>query len=300
MSIREAHTTVDPQATLKSQETAARPTERKLPLPSLLALAMAVFITSLTETLPAGLLPAMSADLRVSESATGQTVTIYAIGTALTAIPLTAATAGWRRKRLLLASVAGFAVANTVTALSAYLLRHDGGAFRRRRRRGSGLGAARRVRPPTGPGAPPGQGDRDCHGRYSGRPVLGVPAGTFLGKALSWQTAFLVMTVLTVGLLAWIGVAVPDHPGRRGGDRTPMLSALRVPGVAPVLFVTLVFVLAHTILYTFIATFLDALGMGGSTDLVLLVFGAASLLSIWVVAAHSHRRLRTLTLASSC
>lgn len=60
---------------------------RKLPLPALLALATAVFVTSLTETLPAGLLPAMSRDLGVGESATGQTVTVYAIGTALTAIP---------------------------------------------------------------------------------------------------------------------------------------------------------------------------------------------------------------------
>lgn len=92
--------------------------KRALPLSALLALATAVFITSLTETLPAGLLPAMSADLGVGESTMGQTVTVYAIGTALTAIPLTAATAGWRRKRLLLAAMAGFAVANTVTALS--------------------------------------------------------------------------------------------------------------------------------------------------------------------------------------
>ena len=85
----------------------ATPAERqKLPMPALLALATAVFITCLAETLPAGLLPAMSADLGVSESATGQSVTIYAIGTALTAIPLSAATAGWRRKRLLPAAMA--------------------------------------------------------------------------------------------------------------------------------------------------------------------------------------------------
>ncbi|MGO4421981.1 MFS transporter, partial [Streptomyces sp. MCAF7] len=94
-------------------------TTEKLPLPALLALATAVFITSLTETLPAGVLPAMGADLGVGESAMGQSVTIYAIGTALTAIPLSAATAGWRRKRLLLTAMAGFAVANTVTAASA-------------------------------------------------------------------------------------------------------------------------------------------------------------------------------------
>ncbi|MDX6362505.1 MAG: hypothetical protein QOC85_1512, partial [Streptomyces sp.] len=91
---------------------------RGLPLAALLALATAVFLTSLTETLPAGLLPAMSADLAVGQSAMGQSVTVYAVGTALTAIPLSAATAGWRRKRLLLTAMAGFAVANTVTAAS--------------------------------------------------------------------------------------------------------------------------------------------------------------------------------------
>ncbi|MGW0561537.1 MFS transporter [Streptomyces sp. NPDC003016] len=272
-------------------------THPKLPLPALLALATAVFITSLTETLPAGLLPAMSADLGVSESATGQTVTIYAVGTALTAIPLTAATARWRRKRLLLTAMAGFAAANTVTAVSTdYSLtmaaRFVAGVA-------AGLawallaGYARRMAPVHLQG-------RAIAIAMAGIPValaLGVPAGTFLGKALGWQVAFLVMTALTVALLAWITATVPDYPGQRQGGRTPILRTLRIPGVAPVLFVTLVFVLAHTILYTFIATFLDRLGMGDSTDLVLLVFGAASLASIWIVGAQINRRLRTLTIA---
>lgn len=128
---------------------------------------------------------------------------------------------------------------------------------------------------------------------------LGVPAGTFLGKAVNWQIAFLSMTVLTVGLLGWIAAAVPDQPGLRQGARPPMLRALRVPGVPPVLFVTLVFVLAHTVLYTFVATFLDGVGMGNSTDLVLLAFGAASLASIWIVGALINRHLRALTVAAA-
>ncbi|UFQ16998.1 MULTISPECIES: MFS transporter [Streptomyces] len=274
------------------------PQQKKLPLAGLLALATAVFITSLTETLPAGLLPAMSADLGVSESATGQTVTIYALGTALTAIPLTAATAGWRRKRLLLLAMAGFAAANTVTAVSGdYTLtmaaRFVAGVA-------AGLawallaGYARRMAPVHLQG-------RAIAIAMAGIPValsLGVPAGTYLGELLSWQAVFLVMTGLTVGLLAWIAALVPDYPGRPRGATPPMLRTLRVPGVSPVLFVTLVFVLAHTVLYTYIATYLTDLGMGGSTDAVLLVFGAASLLSIWAVGALIHRRLRVLTLAA--
>ncbi|MBB5935184.1 MFS transporter [Streptomyces zagrosensis] len=276
-----------------------QPQQPKLPLAALLALATAVFITSLTETLPAGVLPAMSGSLGVSESAMGQSVTIYAIGTALTAIPLSAATAGWRRKRLLLTAMAGFAAANTVTAFSSsYPLtmtaRFIAGVA-------AGLawallaGYARRMAP-----AP-------LRGKaiaivMTGIPLalsLGVPAGTFLGSALGWRVTFALMTVVAIALIGWIAVAVPDYPGSRTRDRAPVLRALAIPGVTPILFVTLVFVLAHTILYTYIATYLDRLGMGGSTDLVLLVFGAASLLSIWIVGVHISRRLRALTIAST-
>ncbi|GII32941.1 hypothetical protein [Planotetraspora mira] len=66
---------------------------------------------------------------------------------------------------------------------------------------------------------------------------LGVPAGTFLGQTLGWRMALLAMTALTVVLLLWIFAAVPDYPGQDRGERPKMLGALRVPGVAPVLFV---------------------------------------------------------------
>ncbi|MFF4183015.1 MFS transporter [Streptomyces sp. NPDC001691] len=306
MPISEKRNTVGPRVTdndqinqINQNEQTNQNDHQKLPWLTLLALATAVFITSLTETLPAGLLPAMSSDLRVSESATGQTVTIYAVGTALTAIPLTAATAAWRRKRLLLVSMAGFAAANTVTALSADY------ALTMVARFGAGVAAglawallagyARRLAPAHAQG-------KAIAIAMAGIPValsLGVPAGTFLGRAVTWQVAFLVMTGLTVALLGWIGAAVPDFPGGRRSGRTPMAAALKVPGVVPVLFVTLVFVLAHTILYTFIATFLGGLGMGGSTDRVLLVFGAASLVSIWAVGARINRRLRQLAIVSA-
>lgn len=70
----------------------------RLPLAGLLALATAGFITILTEAMPAGLLPQMSADLGVSEALVGQLVTVYALGSLLAAIPLTIATRGWRRR----------------------------------------------------------------------------------------------------------------------------------------------------------------------------------------------------------
>jgi predicted MFS family arabinose efflux permease len=274
-------------------------TSQKLPLGALTAMATASFITVLTEALPGGLLPAMSSDLRVSESAMGQAVTIYAIGSAVAAIPLSAATSGWRRKRLLLTTMAGFAIANTITAVSdQYLLtmvgRFIAGVC-------GGLvwammaGYARRMVPSS------------LHGKaiavaMAGTPLalaLGVPAGTLLGQALGWRIAFLTMTVIALVVLAWLHLTAPDFPGEHRQRRSRVAHTVRVPGVTPVLFVVLTVVLAHTILYTYIATFLDKFGMVDSTALVLFVFGTASVAAIWVVGSHIHRRLRRLTIAGT-
>ncbi|MER6301376.1 MFS transporter [Kitasatospora sp. NPDC001539] len=281
---------------------------RAFPLPSLLALATAVFVTALTENLPAGVLPGMSRALGVSESAAGQTVTVYAIGSAVTAIPLTAATAAWSRKRLLLTAMAGFAVANTVTALSAnYPLTL---AARFLAGVAAGLawallaGYARRLVPVESQG-------RAMAVAMAGVPValsVGVPVGTFLGRALAWRVPFLAMTALAVAVVGWIAALLPDQPppGRSpaadhgrpepdGGVR----AALHVPGVAPVLTVTVLFVLAHTILFTYVSPFLDRAGLGGAADSVLLVFGLASLVSVWLTGVHIHRRLRRLTIGGA-
>ncbi|MFD0406599.1 MFS transporter [Kitasatospora sp. NPDC127116] len=276
------------------------PVPRKpFPLSALLALATAVFVTGLTENLPAGVLPGMSEALGVGESAAGQTVTVYAIGSAVTAIPLSAATAGWGRKRLLLSAMAGFAVANTVTAVStSYPLTL---AARFLAGVAAGLawallaGYARRL-------VPVEQQGRAMAVAMAGVPValsLGVPVGTFLGQVLAWWVPFLAMTALAVGVIGWIAALLPDQPGQPAGERAPVREALAVPGVRLVLTVTVLFVLAHTILFTYIAPFLDRAGLGGATGTVLLVFGLASLASVWLIGAHIHRRLRQLTIGAA-
>jgi predicted MFS family arabinose efflux permease len=272
---------------------------RPFPLPSLLALATAVFVTALTENLPAGVLPGMGESLGVSESAAGQTVTVYAIGSAVTAIPLTAATAGAGRKRLLLTALGGFALANTVTAVCGdYPLTL---AARFLAGVAAGLawallaGYARRL-------VPVEQQGRAMAVAMAGVPValaLGVPIGSFLGRILAWWVPFLAMTALAVGVVGWITATLPEQPGQPRGERVPVRHALTVPGVRPVLTVTVLYVLAHTVLFTYIAPLLDRAGLGGATGGVLLAFGLASMASIWLTGSHIHRRLRQLTIGGA-
>ena len=280
-----------------SPSAALTKTER-LPLAPLLALAMTAFIIILTEALPAGLLPQMAEGLAVSEAWVGQTVTIYAIGSLLAAIPLTAATQGMRRRPLLLIAIAGFVVANTVTTLStSYAL-----TMLARFLAGMSAGllwallagyAARMV--------PPHQQGRAIAMAMVGTPLalsLGVPAGTFLGVLVGWRICFAIMSVLAVLLMFWVRLQVPDFAGKAQEKRLPLRLVFQLPGVRSVLFVVLAFVLAHNILYTYIAPFLGAAGMAERTGLVLLVFGLTSLLGIWIIGILIDRHLRMLTLTS--
>ncbi|MQY36230.1 Purine ribonucleoside efflux pump NepI [Streptomyces sp. RB17] len=161
----------------------------------------------------------------------------------------------------------------------------DGVPAPRRCRRGSGLGRTRRLR--TASGAPHLQG-RAIALTMAGVPLalsLGIPLGTFLGGLFGWRLTFDLVTLISVALLGWITMSVPDAPGRRPEAREPALKALSLPGVVAALFVVAAYVLAHNILCTCVATFLDAYDMGGSRDVVLLVLGIASVVSIWIKGA---------------
>lgn len=278
---------------------ASAPAAARLPMSGLLALATSIFITILTETLPAALLPQMSASLRVSEPLVGQLVSIYALGSILAAIPLTIVTQTWRRKRLLLIAVGGFAIVNMVTAMStSYELtlaaRFFAGVF-------AGLlwslvaGYAARI-------APQNQQGRAIAIAMVGTPLaltIGIPAGTFLGTAIGWQYTFGTMTVLTLLLVTWIIGTIPDFPGQSGGKRVPLADVFAVPGVKAVMFVTLAYILAHNILYTYIVPFLVPAGMASRIDIVLLVFGISALLGIWIVGALIDRWMRELVIIST-
>lgn len=273
-------------------------TSDKLPIGGLLALAMTGFIGILTETLPAGLLPQISAGLHVSEALAGQTVTVYAIGSILAAIPLTVATRSWRRRTVLLTAIIGFLLFNTVTALSSnYVLTLIARAL-------AGIAAglcwsllasyARRM-------VLPHQQGRALAIAMVGTPIalsLGVPLGTWLGKLIGWRGTFGGMSVLTLILIAWVLLKVPDFPGQARTQSLPLGRVFTMPGIRPILFVTATWMLAHNILYTYIAPFVAPAGLAQRVDLVLLVFGLFALLGIWIVGSIVDRWMRASTLIS--
>jgi len=68
--------------------------------------------------MPSGVLPQMAEGLGVSESQIGFLVGVYALASALCAIPLISATLAVNRKKLLMVLLTGFAISNVIVAVS--------------------------------------------------------------------------------------------------------------------------------------------------------------------------------------
>jgi predicted MFS family arabinose efflux permease len=270
----------------------------QLPIAALLALAMTGFTAILTETLPAGLLPRIAAGLDVSEALAGQTVTAYAAGSLVAAIPLTAWTQGWRRKPTLLVAIVGFLFFNTVTALSAnYWLTLSVRFF-------AGVAAG------LAWGILAGYARRMVVGRLKGKALaiamvgtpialsLGVPAGAFLGATVGWRAAFFAMSGTTILLIGWVLWKVPDFAGQSAHQRLSIGAVFGTPGIRPILATIFAWMTAHNILYTYVAPFAVLSGLQSRVDLLLLGFGVAALGGIWATGLLVDRMLRRLVLVS--
>ncbi|MFF4505201.1 MFS transporter [Streptomyces sp. NPDC001401] len=268
-----------------------------LPWPGLLALSTAAFTAVMTELLPAGLLPRMAPALGVSEARVGFLVTGYAVASFAAAIPLTALLRGLPRRPVLVGALLGFAVSDGVVALSSsYVL-----TFAARLVAGcmGGLLWAMLV----------GYAARMVPAERRGRAIaivlagitlalsLGVPAGTALAGALGWRTAFGVLAGLAVLLVGWVRWRVPGFPGEAPHTRVPLARVAVLPGLPAVLSVTLFLLLGHQVMYTYVAPFAAHAGFG-RTDVVLLVFGAATVAGIWITGVLVDRYLRVTLLGA--
>lgn len=217
-------------------------------MPALLALAMTWFTAILTEALPGGLLACNADGLNVSEAVAGQTVTAYAVGSLVAAIPLTVWVQGWCRRPTLLAAIVGFLVFNTVTALSANFRVTLFARFV------AGIAAG------VAWGILAGYDRRMVTAPLKGKALavamaatpialsVGVPAGTFLGATIEWRAAFLAMSGTTLVLIAWVLLAVPDFPGRTADERQPLGAVFMTPDIRPILATIFAWMTAHNIL----------------------------------------------------
>jgi predicted MFS family arabinose efflux permease len=85
---------------------------------SLAVLAAAAFVYVTAEIMPVGALPAIAADLNVSEAMVGTLLASYALVAALATVPLVRLTATWPRRRTLIFTLVSLTVSQLISALA--------------------------------------------------------------------------------------------------------------------------------------------------------------------------------------
>jgi len=271
---------------------------RRFPLSGLLALAATGFLTMLTETIPAGLLPQIGAGLGESPARAGQLLSIYAAGSVVAAIPLTALTRGVPRRRLLLVTIVTVAAVNLLTATSSVFAVTMAGRLL--------AGMAAGIQWAMIAGYAMRLVDEQVKGRalaisMAGIPLalaFGVPLGTLSASLLGWRTIFAAVAVLSIAAAGWVIASVPEVAGEPARDRAPLRGVLRRPGLVAVLAGAFAFELGHMAVFTYVAPVLSRAGLGHQVGAVLLVFGISAMAGLWVTGLLIDRHLRALAIGS--
>ena len=245
---------------------------------ALLALTISAFAIGTTEFVIVGLLPTIAADLGIGLPSAGLLVSLYALGVAVGAPLLTAATGRLPRKHLLLGLMALFTLGNLVAwqspgyeslVVARILTGLAHGVF-------FSIGsiiATRLVPKEKAAGA--------IAIMFTGLTVAlvtGVPLGTWIGQHFGWRATFLAVSAL--GVIAFVGslVFVPNDI-RSGAPATlrQQLQVLAQPRLLLVYAMTAVGYGGTFTAFTFLSPILqDVSGFSANAvSLVLLVYGVS-------------------------
>lgn len=257
----------------------------------LLVLAVAVFAAVTTELVPVGLLPQVSSAFGVSTGTTGLLVSAYAVMVAVLSVPLAIATRRHPRKPVLLVTIGGYVVSNTVVAAApTFAVLAAGrviGGITHALFFSVCIGYAARLVPPS----QTGRAMALTSVGVSGGLVLGVPLSTALGDAVGWRVTFGCLAALVALVLVLALVVLPPVVGSGADEAAP-------PGrgrdLATVVVTNGLTYLGTYVLYTYVSVLLLQSGATGPwVGPTLLLFGACGLVGLRIAAPQLDDRPRT-------
>jgi len=179
----------------------------------LLSLGLGGFGIGVGEFVPMGLLPEIAGTYDTSISQAGHVVSAYALGVVVGAPVLATFGARFPRRALLIALMLAFAAGNLLSALAPTYPALVGARFLAGVPHGAFFGVAALVAATAaGPRRRAWAVSRVMLG-LSVATVVGVPAATWLGQAIGWRSAFLL--VAAIALLTALSMSVRSAPRRR-------------------------------------------------------------------------------------
>jgi predicted MFS family arabinose efflux permease len=256
-------------------------------------LALGAFAVGTEGFMIAATLPRISADLDVSIAKVGQLVTIFALTYALSSPVLTTLTGGVDRRKLLIASMAAFSLANLLAAAAPGYWSLVGARILLAFAAGIYVPNANALASVLAPAERRARAIAIVNGGLTLAIAFGVPLGAVVGTRFGWRMTFVGVAGLASVAIAGLAIRLPRGIGNgmSASSLKERLDVVRAPRILPALLVTTIWALGGYTVYTFIAPFLAlATGITGSqVGWVLFVWGACAGLGLFIGGTASDR-----------
>ena len=254
-------------------------------------LAAAAFVYVTAEIMPVGALPAIAADLRVSEAIVGTLLASYALVAAVATVPLVRWTAGWPRRRTLLFTLICLAVSQLISALAPTFAVLAMGRVLCALTHGLMWSVIAPIGVRLVPTSHAGRATAAVYVGTGLALVVGSPLTALMSQLWGWRLAVAAITAAAVAVLVAARIAVPlmAMPASTSSRRTHHHRNRRLVTMS---VLTLIGVTGHFISYTFIVVIIrDIVGLRG-TDLawLLAAYGIAGLAAMGLLARSGDRR----------
>jgi predicted MFS family arabinose efflux permease len=250
----------------------------------LVGLLLTTFVIGTDDFIIAGILPAISADLNVSEAAAGQLVTVFSITYAVAAPIMAVATARLPRKMLIVGGLTVFAVINFatafVTAYSLLMVLRVLAALVAATVSPAAFGVAGALAAPERIGRAIGT----VAAGLTVSLVVGVPLGSWIGSLFDWQETFVTVGGLTTIAVLVTALALPHIPPAPAVSVRDRLVLLKRPPVLLGVIGTVIGACAGLMTYTYIAPVThDLTGTGAAhVPVFIVIMGVAGALGTYL------------------
>lgn len=242
---------------------------------AILALALGGFGIGVTEFAAMGLLRSIADGFGLTEPQAGNVITAYALGVVVGAPLLTVWTSRWRRRTLLLVLMALFTIGNVAAAFAPTAELLVVARFVAGIPHGAYFGVASLVAASLAGAGRQARAVSQVLLGLSVANVIGVPAATWLGESIGWQSAFFAVGVIGALTVAAILVVVPEPTGTVVVRAREELAALARPQILATLAVGAVGFGGMFAIYTYIQwTMVDVASIDPAwMPVVLAVYG---------------------------
>jgi predicted MFS family arabinose efflux permease len=259
-------------------------TREKFPWLFLSILSAVTFMGILSELVPSGILPQMSEGLNVPYSSIGFLISIYALASAIGTIPLITLTMPMNRKKLLQILMIIFGFSNLIIAVSSSyfviaVARLAGGISAGVLWPMVSAYAMRLV--------PPHQHGRAIAVTMSGSTFglgIGLPIMTAIGTEFGWRVVFGVLAAIIFAIVIIGQMVLPSVPGEKRTKTNSPFFIIRNKAVVICLVLTLLTIMAHYGLYTYIAPLVNYFDFYGGIKLASTLFGIGTIISVVIAA----------------